>query len=193
MVALKSTSSRCPITIPLHQPALHYLSEGLIGSADLQKDVEQLQLLVRRVEVDQRDDEDDRRILSPTILRDQQRSTGRTCVEVAGRTLLRLRKPSVGSTAVGNRPKTARRAAQDRPPRRRWRRRSSCAHPTKPPFKPIPTMLRRLRGRATLLPGLIAPSETISAPLQGQHGQRCGGAPSSGTTRRLTGRARASS
>ena len=193
MVALKSTSSRCPITTPLHHAALHYLSEGLIGSADLQKDVEQLQLLVRRVEVDQRDDEDDRRILSPTILRDQQRSTGRTCVEVAGRTLLRLRKPSVGSTAVGNRPKTARRAAQDRPPRRRWRRRSSCAHPTKPPFKPIPTMLRRLRGRATLLPGLIAPSETISAPLQGQHGQRCGGAPSSGTAGRLTGRARAPS
>ena len=192
MVALKSTSCRRPIPTPLHQPSLHYLSEGLIGSADLQKDVEQLQLLVRRVEVDQRDDEDDRRILSPTILRDQQRSTGTTCVEVAGRTLLRLRKPSVGSTAVGNRPKTARRAAQDRPPRRRWRRRSSCAHPTKPPFKPIPTMLRRLRGRATLLPGLIAPSETISAPLQGQHGQRCGGAPSSGTAGRLTGRARAS-
>ena len=164
-----------------------------MGSASAWKDVEQLQLLVRRVEVDQRDDEDDRRILSPTILRDQQRSTGTTCVEVAGRTLLRLRKPSVGSTAVGNRPKTARRAAQDRPPRRRWRRRSSCAHPTKPPFKPIPTMLRRLRGRATLLPGLIAPSETISAPLQGQHGQRCGGAPSSGTAGRLTGRARASS
>jgi hypothetical protein len=125
MVALKSTSSRRPIPTPLHQPALHYLSEGLMGSADLQKDVEQLQLLVRRVEVDQRDDEDDRRILSPTILRDQQRSTGTTCVEVAGRTLLRLRKPSVGSTAVGNRPKTARRAAQDRPPRRRWRRGSS--------------------------------------------------------------------
>eukprot|EP01043_Picozoa_sp_COSAG02_P094167 COSAG02_NODE_30630_length_547_cov_4.279018_1_plen_49_part_10 len=32
-------------------------------------------------------DEDDRRILPPTILRDQQRSTYTTCVEVAGRTL----------------------------------------------------------------------------------------------------------
>ena len=39
-----------------------------MGSADLWKDVEQLQLLVRRVEVEQRDDEDDRRILPPTIL-----------------------------------------------------------------------------------------------------------------------------
>ena len=51
------------------------------------------------------------------------------------------------------------------------------------------TALRRWRGRATLLPSLIAPSETISAPLQGQERQRCGGAPSSGTARlRLTGR-----
>eukprot|EP01043_Picozoa_sp_COSAG02_P030306 COSAG02_NODE_1928_length_10338_cov_85.895888_4_plen_121_part_00 len=51
-------------------------------------DAEQLQPLVRRVEVDQRDDEDDRRTRPPTILREQQRSTGRTCVEVAGRTLI---------------------------------------------------------------------------------------------------------
>ena len=55
MVALKRTSSRCPIPTPLHQPALHYLSEDLIGSADLWKDVEQLKLPVRRVEVEQRD------------------------------------------------------------------------------------------------------------------------------------------
>ena len=101
MVALKSTSSRCPITTPLHHAALHYLSEGLIGSADLQKDVEQLQLLVRR-EVEWRDDEDGREILPPTILREQQRSTCTTCVEVTGRTLLRLRKPRVGSAAVGD-------------------------------------------------------------------------------------------
>jgi len=75
MVALKSTSSRRPIPTPLHQPALHYLYEGLMWSADLQKDVEQLQLLVRRVEVDQLDDEDDRQTRPPTILRDQQRYT----------------------------------------------------------------------------------------------------------------------
>ena len=125
MVALKCTSCRRPTATPLHHPSLHYLSEGLIGSADAWNDVEQLQLLVRRVEVDQLDDEDDRQTRPPTILRDQQRSPGTTCVEVAGRTVLRLRKPSVGSTAVGNRPKTARRAAQDRPPRRRRRRRSS--------------------------------------------------------------------
>ena len=187
MVALKSTSSRRPIPTPLHQPALHCLSEGLMGSADLQKDVEQLQLLVRRVEVEQRDDEDGRQNLPPTILREQQRSTCRTCVEVAGRTLLRLRKPSVGSAATRNRPKTARRATQDRPPKRRWRRRSSCAHPAKPPFHPTPTTLRRSHGRAMLSKGLIATSHTFSAPLQGQHGQRCGGAPSSGTASCLTG------
>ena len=94
-----------------------------------------------------------------------------------------LRKPGVGSAAAGNRPKTARRAAQDRPPRRRWRRRSLCAHPAKAPFNPTPTAQRRSRGRAALSEGLIATSHAFSAPLQGQHGQRCGGAPSSGTTR----------
>ena len=52
-----------------------------MGSADLWKDVEQLQPLVRRVEVEQRDDEDGRQILSPTILHKQQRSTYKTCVE----------------------------------------------------------------------------------------------------------------
>ena len=41
-----------------------------MGSADLQNDVEQLQLLVRRVEVDQLDDEDDRQTRPPTILRE---------------------------------------------------------------------------------------------------------------------------
>ena len=64
---------------------------------------------------------------------------------------------------------------------------SSCPDPANPPFHPTSTTLRRWRGRATLLPGLIAPSETISATLQGQERQRCGGAPSSGTARRLTG------
>ena len=121
------------------------------------------------------------------IMREQQRSTCTTCVEVGGRTLLRLRKPSVGSAATRNRPKTAWRAAQDRPPRRRWRRRSSCAHSTKSPFTPHPAALRWHSGRATPSLSAIATSETISAPLQGQERQRCGGAPSSGTTRRLTG------
>ena len=136
MVALKCTGCRRPIATPLRQPSLHYLYEGLIGSANAWKDVEQLQLLVRRVEVEQRDDEDDRRTHHPTILHEQQRSTCTTCVGMGGRILLRLRKPCFGSAATRNRPKTARRAAQDRPPRRRWRRRSSCAHPAKPPFKP---------------------------------------------------------
>ena len=125
MVALKCTGCRRPIATPLRQPSRRYLCEGLIGSANAWKDVEQLQLLVRRVEVEQRDDEDDRRTHPPTILREQQRSTGRTCVEVGGRTLLRLRKPGVGSAATINLPKTAWQATQDRPPRRRWRRGSS--------------------------------------------------------------------
>ena len=42
MVALKSTSSHRPIPTQLHQPSLHYPSEGLMGSADLRNDVEQL-------------------------------------------------------------------------------------------------------------------------------------------------------
>ena len=63
-----------------------------MGLDERWNDVEQLQLLVRRVEVDQRDDEDDRRAHPPAILREQQRSTYTTCVEVAGRTLLRLRR-----------------------------------------------------------------------------------------------------
>ena len=42
LVALKSTSSRCPIPTPLHQPAIHYLSECSMRSADLRNDVDQL-------------------------------------------------------------------------------------------------------------------------------------------------------
>ena len=118
MVALKSTSCRRPIPTPLHQPSLHYLSEGLTGSAGAWKDVEQLQLLVRRVEVEQRDDEDGREIFSPTILREQQRSICTTCVEVTIRTLLRLRKPRVGSAAAGDCPKTAQRAAKNKTSKR---------------------------------------------------------------------------
>ena len=188
----RSTSSRCPIPTPLHQPALHYLSEGPIGSADLRKDVQQLKLPVRRVEVEQRDDEDGRQILPPTILREQQRSTYTTCVEVAGRTLLRAqeawrrercrRKPPENSPA--SRPRSTSKASMAST--------SLCAHPAKAPFNPTPTAQRRSRGRAALSEGLIATSHAFSAPLQGQHGQRCGGAPSSGTTRRLCGRGRAS-
>ena len=67
MVALKCTGCRRPIATPLRQPSRRYLCEGLIGSANAWKDVEQLQLLVRRVEVEQRDEEDDRRACPPTI------------------------------------------------------------------------------------------------------------------------------
>ena len=174
MVALKSSSSRRPIPTPPHQPILHYVSEGLIRLKDRRKDVEQLELPVQRVEVDQRDVEDDRRSRPPTILREQQRSTYTTCVEVGGCTLFQLRKPGVGSAAAVNHPKTARRATQDGPPRRRWRRRSSCGHLAKPPFNPLPTARRRRRSQATLPIGLVAISEGICATLQGQGWQRCG-------------------
>ena len=156
-------------------------------SADLRNDVEQLQPLVQRVDVEQRDAEDHRQTRPPAILREQQRSSCRICVEAAGRTSYRLGKVASRVAAAGNHPRTARRAAQDGPPRRRWRRGSSCAHPASPAFHPLSTALRRRRGRATLPLGLIATSETFSAALQGQEGRRCGGAPSSGTARRLTG------
>ena len=115
--------SQILVPAPLHQPSLHYPSEGLMGSADLRKDVEQLQLLVQRVEVEQRDDEDDRRILPPTILREQQRSTGRTCVEVGGRTFLQLRKPGVSiksTTTTTQAQSTAPSPATEANSRERW-------------------------------------------------------------------------
>ena len=71
-----------------------------MGSNERRKAVGQLQLPVRRVEVEQRDDEDGREILPPTILREQQRSSYTLCVEAAVRTSHRLRKPSVGSAAT---------------------------------------------------------------------------------------------
>ena len=184
---LKSTSSRCSIPTQLHQPSLHYLSEGLMRSDDNRKAVGKLQLPARGVVVEQRDDEDGRQTRPPAILREQQRSSCTLCAEAAVRTSHRLGKVASRVAAAGNHPRTARRAAQDGPPRRRWRRGSSCAHPASPTFHPLSTALRRRRGRATLLLGLIATSETFSAPLQGQEGQRCGGAPSSGTAGRLTG------
>jgi len=52
MIALKSTSSHCPIPTPLDQPSLHCVSEGLIGSVDVRKAAGQLKLPIGRVEVD---------------------------------------------------------------------------------------------------------------------------------------------
>ena len=185
--ALKSTAYWRLLPTPLHQHPSSYLSEGLIGSNDRPEAVEQQQPLVQRVDVAQRDAEDHHQTRPPAILREQQRSSCRICVEAARRTSYRLGKVASRVAVAGNHPRTARRAAQDGPPRRRWRRGSSCAHPASPTFHPLSTALRRRRGRATLLLGLIATSETFSAPLQGQEGQRCGGAPSSGTAGRLTG------
>ena len=128
-----------------------------MGSDDLRKDAEQLQLLVRRVEVEQRDDEDDRRTRPPTILREQQRSPYTTCGEVGGRTWLRLRKTHVGSAATRNRPKTARRA-----PKMgayvvavAWK---LVRAPRRTPSSPSPAALRRHRGGAMLPAGAIATS-----------------------------------
>ena len=71
-----------------------------MGLDERWKDVEQLQLLVRRVVVEQRDKENRRQTRPPTILREQQRSSCTLCVEAAVRTSHRLRKPSVGSAAT---------------------------------------------------------------------------------------------
>ena len=65
---LKSTSSHRSVPTPLHQPPSSYLLEGSIGSAKHQVTVEQLQLLVRRVVVEQRDAQDAHRTRPPTIL-----------------------------------------------------------------------------------------------------------------------------
>eukprot|EP01044_Picomonas_judraskeda_P025497 COSAG03_NODE_7410_length_921_cov_2.594891_1_plen_60_part_00 len=56
----------------------------MIGSDERLEDVEQLQLLVRRADVAQRDAEDHRQTRQPTILREQQSLACRTCVEGAG-------------------------------------------------------------------------------------------------------------
>ena len=58
------------IPTPLEQPGLHYLSEGLMGPVDCRKALEQLEPLVRRVEVEQRED-DGRQIRPPAILRER--------------------------------------------------------------------------------------------------------------------------
>ena len=188
---LKSTTSRRPIATPLHQPPIHYLSEGLIGSADARKAIGQLKLLVWRVEVDRRDDEDDRRTRPPTILREQQRSTGRTCVEVAGRTLLRAqearrwercrRKPPENSPA--SRPRSTSKASMAST--------KLVRAPRQTPLRPHPYYATAVARPSDAIGGpdrAFAPSHTFSAPLQGRHGQRCGGAPSSSTTSCLTGR-----
>ena len=134
----ESTGCRRRIPTPLHHPHYHYLSEGMIGSDERWKAVEQLELLVLRVVVEQHDARDHRQTRSPTILRKQQRSTCRTRVDVAGHTLFRLRKPGVGTAAAENRPKTPSRAAQDgRLPRRQWRG-SSCACLAENPSTPSP-------------------------------------------------------
>ena len=82
--ALKSAASRRPLPTPLHQYPSSNLSEGLIGSDERPEAVEQIQLLVRRADVAQRDAEDHRQTRQPTILREQQSLTCRTCVEGAG-------------------------------------------------------------------------------------------------------------
>ena len=57
----KGTGSRHPIPTPLHQHPYHYLYEGLMRSNASRNTVEQLQLLVRRVVVTERDAPDQAR------------------------------------------------------------------------------------------------------------------------------------
>ena len=160
---LRSTTCRCPIPTPLHQPSLHYLSEGLIGSDKHRKAVGQLQLPVRGVVVEQRDEEYRLQKRSPAILREQQRSSGTLCAEAAVRTSHRLGKTAFGCPVAGNRPKTARRAAQDRPPRRRWRRRKLV--PT--PFQtPLPT-------HSYCATAVARPSDTTAGPDRAQRDHLC--------------------
>ena len=160
---LKSTSCRCPIRTPLHQPSHHCLSEGLMGSNERRKAVWQLQLPVRRVELEQRDVEDGREILPPTILREQQRSSGTLCAEAAVRTSHRLGKTTFGCPVAGNHPRTARRAAQDRPPWRRWRRRKLVPGPRQTPLPPHPYY-------AT---AVARPSDTTAGPDRAQRDHLC--------------------
>ena len=133
----------------------------------------------------QRGAEDHRQTRQSTILREQQCLAGRTCAEVAERTLLRLRKPSVVSAASKNHPKTARRAAQDGRPRRRRRPGSSCGHRADPPFNPSPAALRRRNGRAPPPMSAITTSQALYVTLQGQQEQRGAGAPPSQRRQRV--------
>ena len=186
---LKSTSSRCSIPTQLHQPSLHYLSEGLMWSDDNRKAVGQLQLPARGVVVEQRDDEDGRQTRPPAILREQQRSSCTLCAEAAVRTSHRLRKTTFVCPVAGKHPRTARRAAQDRPAWRRWRRRKLVPTPHQTPLPP----------HLYYATAVARPSDTTAGPDRAQRDhlcpptragsrQRCGGAPSSGPARRLTGR-----
>ena len=52
--------------------------------------------------------------------------------------------------------------------------RSSCGRLAKPPFSPLPTALWRRHSRAILLLGLIATSETLSAPYNGRGSSAAG-------------------
>ena len=83
-----------------------------MGSDERRKAVGQLQLPVWRVVVEQRDDEDRLQPRPPAILREQQRSSYTLCVEAAVRTSHQLGKTAFGCPVAGNRPRTARRAAQ---------------------------------------------------------------------------------
>ena len=148
---------------PLHQPPIHCLSEGLIGSDERRKAVGQLQLPVWRVVVEQRDEEYRLQTRPPTILREQQRSSCRLCVEAAVRTSHRLGKTTFGCPVAGNRPRTARRAAQDRPPWRRWRRRKLVPAPRQTPLPTHPYC-------AT---AVARPSDTTAGPDRAQRDHLC--------------------
>ena len=160
---LKSTASHCPIPTPLHQPPIHYLSEGLMGSDERRKAVRQLQLPVWRVVVAHHNVEDRLQTRPPAILREQQRSSCRLCAEAAVRTSHQLGKTAFGCPVAGNHPRTARRAAQDRPPWRRWRRRKLVPGPRQPPLPP----------HLYYATAVAWPSDTTAGPDRAQRDHLC--------------------
>ena len=128
----------------------------------------------RSVVATQRDDGDRGRTRPPTILRQPQLSPVRTCVDVAGRTLLWLRKTHVGSAATRNCPKTAR--EPHKTPNAPAVALKLVRTPRRTPLHPLPGALWWHSSRATPPMSTIATSPALYATLQGQQAQRSVGA-----------------
>ena len=124
-------------------------------------------------------DEDGRQILPPTILREQQRSTYTTCVEVAGRTLLRAqeawrrercrRKPPENSPA--SRPRSTSKASMAST--------KLVTTPHQPPLQSHPYYATAVARPSDATAGPDRDQRDPLCRLQWQGKQRCRGAPSS--------------
>ena len=122
---LKSTACRHPSPVPLHQHPDSCISEGLIGPVERPKSVGQLKLPIGRVVVAQRDAEVHRQTHQPANLREQQRSSGRICAEMAARTLHLLGKATSRGAVAESCTRRAHGAAHEGRPRRWWLPRSA--------------------------------------------------------------------